>query len=164
VFDGILKEGFHKLKYRGDIGLGESLSRPLVKLYRNLGWEVDLTTPIPISRERLARRGYNQSALIALPFALAAGISYRPGSLVRNRETPSQVGLSAEVRRQNLKGAFLSSSKAVQGKKILVIDDVTTTGATLEEAAKTLVEAGAAAVYCLTVARAIRASPGRELS
>jgi ComF family protein len=162
VFDDFLRVAFHRLKYRGDISLGESLSRPLVNYYKSLEWKAELIAPIPVSKDRLARRGYNQAALIALPFALATGIPYRPGTLIRSRETPSQVGLSAAERRKNLQQAFGAARKSVEGRRILLIDDVTTTGATLEEASRTLVESGAAAVYCLTVARALRATPGRE--
>jgi ComF family protein len=142
------------LKYRGDLGLGEALSRPLVDYFKELGWQVDLVSPVPISRERLTRRGYNQSALIAFPFALATRLAYRPGSLTRLHDTPTQVGLSAEARKLNLAGAF--RAQIVRGARVLVIDDVTTTGATLHEASKVLREAGASAIYCLTVARSLK--------
>lgn len=154
-FDGTLKTAFHRLKYKGDIGLGESLSRPLVRYYRTLDWRVDFVTPIPTSPKRASQRGYNQAALIALPFALAVNIPYRPGALVRVKETASQVGLTAIERVENLKGAFQAPPGAVDGKSVLVIDDVTTTGATLDDASRALIEGGADRVYCLTVARSL---------
>jgi hypothetical protein len=97
VFDEFLKVAFHRLKYRGDLGLGESLSRPLVRYYQKLEWEADMAAPVPISRERLAKRGYNQAGLIALPFALAAGLPYRPGALVRTREGYGAHGLTLVI-------------------------------------------------------------------
>jgi ComF family protein len=155
AFDGSLKTAFHRLKYRGDIGLGEALSQPLVGLFNDLDWKVDLVTPIPSGGERLKKRGYNQAALIALPFALATGIRYRPKYLIRLRETPTQVGLSAKDRRENMANAFGSIHTGVFDKSVLIIDDVTTTGATLDVAASALRKVGAKRVYCLTVARSL---------
>jgi len=99
-------------------------------------------------------RGYNQADLIAKPLARAADILYSSDALVRIRETISQVGLEQSKRRENLRGAFSASARWLQGKTILLIDDVATTGSTLSSAAEALNKSGAREVYALTAARA----------
>jgi ComF family protein len=121
----------------------------------NLQWNVDVIAPVPLGLARLAQRGYNQSALVAKPLALALGVRYYPLALRRSRETHSQVGLSAVQRKENVKGAFEAKFNLVTGRSILVVDDVTTSGATLDACAAALFEAGARQVYGLTLARAV---------
>lgn len=154
IFQGELREALHRLKYNRDISLGDSLSRHLIGLYLKNNWQVDLITAVPLSEKRLKDRGYNQASLLALPLALATGISYQPKALRRTRETRSQVGLSMEQRMTNVDGAFAAESGFVSGKNILVVDDVATTGATIEACARALQVAGAATIYGLTLARA----------
>lgn len=154
VFDGPLQNALHRLKYRKDVGLGQALAGPLIELLADQVWGVDLVVPIPLGRARLAERGYNQVSLLAVPLALAHRLAYRPGALTRVRETRSQVGLSSVERRANVKGAFRAADELVVGRKVLLVDDVMTTGATLEEAARALRRAGAQHVYALSLARA----------
>ena len=155
VFEGPVREAIHKLKYNGDIGLGEILARQLIKLVKELGWYYDMVVPVPLSTERLKERGYNQSALLARPIALAFGSRYMPNSLVRVRNTASQVGLNAGERLVNVAGAFRAAPETVKQKTILVVDDVTTTGATIQACSEALLQAGASKVLGLTLARAI---------
>jgi ComF family protein len=108
-----------------------------------------------LSSKRLQQRGYNQASLLARPVALALPAPYRPGLLMRNRDTLSQVDLSAQERRKNVAGAFSQVGTKPRGASILVIDDVTTTGSTLNACAHALLDAGASAVYGLTLARAV---------
>jgi len=82
------------LKYKGDIALGEILARPLIEITNSLSSEIDAVVPVPIGIARKAERGYNQAALLGFPIALGCGIPYRPGWLVKIRETRSQVGLT----------------------------------------------------------------------
>jgi competence protein ComFC len=154
VYEEPLRQALHRLKYKKDLALGEALSRPLIKLLPELGWQIDYLLPVPLGVARLAERGYNQSALLAKPLALALRIPYRPSGLRRARETRSQVELSAQGRRQNVQGAFQADRRVVAGKRVLVIDDIATSCATLDACAVALVEADAAQVFCLTVARA----------
>lgn len=154
IFGGPIRNAIHRLKYQGDIALGEILARSMIHCLEGLGWAVDLVLPVPLSRARQAERGYNQAALLARPLALASGLRYKPRALKRSRETRSQVGLSVEQRRQNVAGAFLSNPREVLGQKVLLIDDVATSGATIEACSQSLRAAGAAAVYALTLARA----------
>lgn len=157
-FQGPLREAVHRLKYKSDIGLGEPLSNHLIELYNEFKWEIDIIAPVPLSNRRQRERGYNQSGLLGRPLAYAINRSYQPGVLMRTRETRSQVGLSAAERRQNVGGAFTARANQVRGKSILLIDDVTTTGATMSACAQALCQAGASAVYGLTLARALSPS------
>lgn len=150
-----MRKALLSLKYRQNIPLGDSLSMHLIQLYNQLNWTVDAIVPVPLSPSRGRLRGYNQSALLARPLSLATGIPYRPGILKRVRETASQVGLTQKERIQNVRGAFHARPELVDGKHILVVDDITTTGATLQNCAAALLTAGAASVYGITLARAV---------
>ena len=152
-FSGPLREAIHRLKYSNDIGLGDALAEPMIGLFHNLGWQVDLVTPVPLSRSRFLDRGYNQSSFLARPLALAEGIPYRPGAVQRIRHTASQVDLSAQERLANVKGAFLANPGLVNGKVVLVIDDVITTGSTIDACAQSILQAGSKGVYGLSLAR-----------
>jgi ComF family protein len=118
------------------------------------GWAVDVVTCVPLSKGRLRERGYNQAALLARPLALGSCLPFFPLLLRKTREVPSQVGLTALERKRNVVDAFLADGQAQNLKRILVVDDVTTTGSTLEACARALLDAGAREVYGLTFARA----------
>ena len=156
VFKSPIRNALHTLKYRNNRSLGQSLAASMAPNFRQLNWPVQVIIPIPLSQQRQRERGYNQSALIAHPLALLTkDLQYLPGALQRTRHTRSQVGLSIEERKQTLKNAFTANPKLVTGKNILLFDDVCTTGATLNEAAQVLMQAGANSVYAYTVARAV---------
>lgn len=158
VFDGSLRTALHKLKYGRDMALGEVLARPLTTQLMELKWAVDLVTPVPLGVARQAQRGYNQAALLAWPLALSSGIAYQPHALAKVRETRTQVGLSMVERKQNVTAAFQARPKIVANKRVLLVDDVTTSGATLNACAEALFQAGASLVYALTLARATQHS------
>lgn len=155
VHQGPLMRAVHQLKYKGDIGIGEALSKHLIDLYNDLKWEVDLVIAVPLSKSRVKERGYNQAGILARPLAYAIQKPYRPNSVVRCKETRSQVGLSAAQRHENVKDAFQANQQQVKGKSIVLIDDVTTTGSTISACAQALIQAGASAVFGLTLARAV---------
>jgi ComF family protein len=121
----------------------------------SLGWTVDLVVPVPLGMRRLKERGYNQVGLIARPLALAMRLAYAPSALCRVRETRSQVGLTRAERHDNVHGAFQAAQRLVNGRKVLLMDDVATTGATLASCAEALCASGAQDVFALTVARAL---------
>ena len=153
---GSVREAVHLLKYRRDLALADVLAAQLLPLALEAGWGLDGVLPVPLGKRRRKQRGYNQAALLAFPLALGLGKPYLGKGLVRVRETRSQVGLSAAERRQNVAGAFLAPEPhLVEGKILLLVDDVMTTGATLSAAASALLAAGAREVYAVTVACAL---------
>lgn len=153
IFNGPLRSAMHRLKYSRDIALGEVLARPLLEMLHQLGWSIDLVTAVPVGVARRAERGYNQATLLAFPLALACGKPFRSQALLKARETRSQVGLSIAQRRENVSAAFQARPEIVAGWRVLLIDDVTTSGATIEACASALSDAGAIQVFSLTLAR-----------
>ena len=123
--------------------------------------EVDIVVPVPLHRWRLWARRYNQAAVLASRIAALSGKPFEPMALERKRPTPSQgTMVSAKARRRNVLGAFRVPPDAVarvRGKHVLLVDDVFTTGATLDACARALKRAGAARVDALTLARVVRA-------
>jgi ComF family protein len=135
--------------------LGEALAWNMALILDNLDWKADAILPIPLSKQRLTERGYNQVDMIAHPLAQIMGWQYLPGALRRARHTVSQVGLGLDARRKNVQGAFIAENRFIEGKTILLVDDVTTTGSTIDSASHALSEAGADKVLALTFAKAL---------
>ena len=155
VFEYPVRGALHRLKYRRDIGLGEALSSQIASFIAQLNWPVETMIPIPLGKQRLKERGYNQVAMVARPLSIQLGLKYLPGALVRARETRSQMGLTADERQENVRSAFSATGGNVYGRTVLLIDDVSTTGATLSSAAEALYTSGAQEVYAFTIARAL---------
>ncbi len=152
-----------RLKHHRDLGLGVLAAHLAFETLRTLDWNPDFAVPVPLGSSRLDFRGYNQVDLWGAPFSRLSGMAYLPGALKRIRETRSQVGLTAQERQGNLRSAFAADPDLVDGKRILVLDDVFTTGATANACAHALDEAGAAQVLILTLARAEGAPAQPEL-
>ncbi len=158
----------HRLKYRGQLAVGRVLGVLLAAAVRDfaLHRDVDCLVPIPLHPARHAERGFNQSAEIGARAASDLGCRYLAGAVRRVRATRSQVGLHVYARRRNLAGAFVA--RDVDGLRVAIVDDVTTTGTTLQELARALREAGARTVDAWCVARArrsrIRSGTGDEAS
>ena len=121
--------------------------------------EADLVAPVPLHRLRLLRRRFNQSAMLAQAICRSSAggkLQFAPDLLLRRRHTPSQAGLNAAQRRRNVRNAFIVNPRrtgVIEGRQVLLVDDVFTTGATVSECARILCRAGAAAVDVLTLAR-----------
>lgn len=143
------------MKYRRNIGLGESIALQMTDFVRSLNWPIEMIIPVPLGKNRLKERGYNQVGLVARPLAYRLGLKYEPEALRKMRETRSQVGLTVSQRRENVHDAYQADQKVVKGKSILIMDDVATTGSTISACTETLLSAGAQEIYVLTIARAL---------
>ena len=153
LFEGSLREAIHVYKYRPVRSLGEPLARWMAAQVR-LTASLDTVMPIPLHRKRLRLRGFNQALLLAQGAAERFDLPLVYDNLVRVRSTRPQVELSGLERIANVRGAFhLVRPDSVADKRVLLVDDVYTTGATMNECAKVLKDAGAAAVIVLTLAR-----------
>ena len=155
-----LREAIHAFKYEGQPELAPLLARYLVAVYAEPPWAtlphpISAVVPVPLHEQRMAERGYNQAELLAQHFCQAVGLPLQPEWLARTRETRHQVGLGPSERHTNVVGAF-SAGAEVAGQRLLLVDDVYTTGATLRACAAALLAAGAAAVYGLTLAQPVR--------
>lgn len=157
-YRGELSLAIQEFKFRGRRNLAGILAQGLAECFVST-WsmhEFDLIVPVPLHRRRERERGFNQSALLARSLAPLVGIAWEGRGLVRIRDTAPQVGLSDFARAGNVSGAFLRrSSRSFEGKSVLLLDDVMTTGATAASAAATLRKAGSRRVCVLTVARAV---------
>jgi ComF family protein len=162
VFSGPIREAIHRLKYANDIGIGEILSRLMIISLEKLNWPLDIITCVPLGLVRFEERGYNQATLLARPLALGLRLPFSLRLLVRIKETRSQVGLTVPERQENMLDAFRAKGKFTRGKSILVVDDVATSGATLNACAKALLEEGATNVYGFALARAV-CTPTNEI-
>ena len=143
----------HALKFQGELALAPLLGGLLASAIAAAPpGRVDAVVPVPLSPRRLAERGGNQAMELARPAAKAAGARLDPGLCERVRDTPAQVGLPHAGRAANVRGAF-ACPRLAAGLSIAIVDDVMTTGATLDEVARTLKAAGAARVVNWVVAR-----------
>ena len=155
VFDSPVQNALHAMKYRRNIGLGESFAAQMAEFVRSLGWQTDILMPVPLGKNRLKERGYNQVALVARPLAYEVGLGYNPNALWKARETRSQVGLTISQRQENVDGAYQADAHAVKDKSVVLMDDVATTGSTILACTAALLMAGAKEVYAITIARAL---------
>jgi competence protein ComFC len=150
---GLLQQAVLALKYYGLQDLSPLLGARLASAYPLLNTTIDLIVPVPLFHTRLAERGYNQSQILCA--ALSEHINVPTNeALTRERDTGSQVGLTQAERLTNVESAFRADAAQVAGKQLLIVDDVRTTGATLNACAQAALTAGARAVYALTLNRA----------
>lgn len=157
VYEGAVRSGVLALKYKGQRRLAGPLGALLAQAVRDPGNPPDVIVPVPLHAARRRERGYNQAELLARSCAGLLGIPCEANALVRHRATPPQVGLPSAERRMNVSGAFALSSPAaarlLAGKRVLLVDDVTTTGSTLDSAATALLAARPAEVRGLALTR-----------
>ena len=153
LLEGVVQRAVHELKYRGRRVLAGPLGELLVDYLRSLEWPAAAIAAVPLHRERQRARGYNQSDLLARELAGRCGWPLLEDGLVRWRNTPPQVGLDGAARRENVRGAFRWEGEQPPPARVLLLDDVYTTGATMEACAQALREAGATEVRGLALAR-----------
>jgi ComF family protein len=154
-FDGVVRDLIHRLKYGDRHDARRLFARWLSDAGKELLQDCDLIVPVPLNRWRLLRRRFNQAALLAGELEKLTGIRCEPLVLTRPRRTPRQVGLTDVQRRRNMAGAFAVESgraQTIDGRRVLLIDDVITTGATVAACARALKQAGAARVDALALA------------
>jgi ComF family protein len=155
LFDDTARNLVHALKYRDRHEAGLLMARLMVRAGADIIGTADAIIPVPLYRWRLWRRRYNQSALLAWKICRVTHKAFQPELLRRLRSTRSQTGLDHEERRRNVRNAFIvpeESRLRVAGKSLVLVDDVRTTGATLEACTRALKAAGAAHVDVLTFA------------
>lgn len=152
VYDGIAKTMIHRYKFGGKKYYAPYFANMLADKYLDEGYDVDVIVSVPISKERARKRGYNQSQIVAKRLAEALKLPYVGECIVKNKNNIEQAKLSGKEREENVLGVYKVIDKiAVKGKRILVVDDVLTTGATMSEVARVLYKAGAQKVEGLTI-------------
>jgi len=160
LYDETSRDPILKLKHADRLDLAPMFARWISRSARALVEEADAIAPVPLHPLRLLHRRYNQAAEIARPLAAMTGTPYLPDALVRRRATATQGGKSGSGRKRNVAGAFeVPDPRRVEGLRILLIDDVLTTGATAEGCARALKAAGATRVDLAVVAR-VQAAAG----
>jgi competence protein ComFC len=159
IYDEALSKAVVLLKYEEVIPLGDWFASRLAEIVPLEGeasneWRADLVVPVPLHAERRRERGYNQAELIARPLAARLQIRLAPRLLIRTRPRPPRLVLSRTEHWKSVRGAYaIAGKEKIDDLRILLIDDVLTTGATLDACSRILKKAGAAAVVCLTVGR-----------
>jgi ComF family protein len=153
VFGGPVRLAIHALKYNARLPLARPLAQLLATSLHNQPWQIDALVPVPLHANRQRTRGFNQSLLLARELARQTGLPMWTQALARVRDTPTQTLLGAEQRRENVHAAFRGTEARIKTRSILIVDDVLTTGATLDACAQALVAAGARHVWGLAVAR-----------
>jgi ComF family protein len=153
LFDGPLRQAIHRFKYERLASLAEPFGAMLADYWTAAHLTADWLIPVPLHPARERDRGYNQSELLARHVARRVAVALSSTGLRRTRATAVQMTLSAAERRQNVAGAFDCSEPRVKGKRVVIIDDVGTTGATLDACAQAVLQAGATSVMGLTLAR-----------
>lgn len=159
-YDEASKRLILRFKNADRVHAAPALARWIARAGADVLASAELIVPVPLHWRRLFRRRYNQSALLARALARETGIAWSPDALARLKPTPSQGGLSARERRLNVRGAFKvppPRRPLVWGKRVVLVDDVLTTGATLDSASRALLRAGAAGVDALAIARVLKA-------
>lgn len=157
VYDDASRGAMLPFKHGGRIQYARFMSRAMMWAMRDMEIDADIIMPVPLARRRLFKRGYNQATLLARPIARATGIKIDYDSV--HRKYRDDMGhKSARERAENIRGVFsVVRPDKIRGKKILLVDDVMTSGATFSELRRVLIRAGATAVYGVTFCRVVRA-------
>lgn len=158
AYDGVILDAIHQFKYGRNITTGAALASFLADFdFTDMDFGIfDAIVPIPLHIKRLRERGFNQSLILARALGEKYGIEVDFSLLKRCKLTLTQTGLNKKEREKNISGAFVAAEPArIHGRNLILVDDVYTTGATINECAKTLIKAGAEQVAVLTLARVL---------
>lgn len=160
IYDDHFSHLIKAFKYEGKIGLGKFLGRMLGEQLMEFSHAggIDIVCAVPIHKSKERRRGFNQTAIIAKEVASVMGVPFEAEMLAQSKRNRDQIGLTVESRYRNVSGIFSVSQEHLEqmkSKRILIVDDVTTSGATLNSAAVTLLSSGAAGVAAATLAMAL---------
>lgn len=151
---GIVQEMLHRLKYQGQREVGQVVGKMAASLWQQQNWPLpDIAIPVPLHKKKIAKRGYNQSAVFLHALCEELGVRCCEDMLEKDRETASQTGKNREQRAENVRNVFrVTDGDSIRGKHILLADDVITTGATLEACILALQQHAPAAIYVLVMA------------
>ncbi len=155
LYENKLREAIHRFKFGGETDLAKFFGKEITECVSKEFGDVkfDIVTCVPQTKLKRRKRGYNQSALLAKEIAKQLSLPFDELLLIKTRETADQHNLKGKERIKNLKDAFAADKPdSVRDKTILLVDDIKTTGTTLNECRKTLLKAGAGAVCCATIA------------
>lgn len=159
-FEGTIRSAVHQLKYKDIRALAPPLAGFLYTYIRENGLQADVLVPVPLYSTRLKERGYNQSELLATRLGKLTGWTVVTDALERVRDSaPQAKAASARERRRNVEGAFACRNQALQGRAVLLVDDVCTTGATLNACAQALKQLPVSSVAAITIARDCKIFP-----
>ena len=159
LYEGAIRDLIHSFKYKQHTHLRRPLAFLTLEMARELVSDLapNIIIPVPLHRSRLRQRGFNQAVLLGRTLSQQLNLPLLPDTLIRTRPTEPQINLSATERMVNVKGAFsVNRPGLIAGKRILLLDDVMTTGSTMNECAKELKKAGADVVIAATIARTVR--------
>lgn len=158
VYDDFSKKALLSFKFHDKISLSKLFAKWLKIAGKDiLEQGVDVIIPVPLSYRRLFKRKYNQSAVLAFNLSKLIDIPVLTNVLIKTRHTKPQASLKENLRSKNIKNAYsIKKSEKIKGKRVLLIDDIMTTGSTLSECAKTLLRAGVKSVDTLTIARTLK--------
>ena len=157
VYDDASRSAMLPFKHGGRVQYARFMSRAMIWALRDIDVDADIVMPVPLANRRLFKRGYNQATLLARPIANAMGVRMDLDSVCRIHR-PDMGHKNARERAENIHGVFsVVKPNNIRGKRILLVDDVMTTGATFSELRRVLMRAGASAVYGVTFCRVVRA-------
>lgn len=154
-YGGPLKNAILVLKREENRRLARVFAEAMFSVLCYTSWDIDLIVPIPLSKDRFKDRGFNQAELVGDELAAIADIPLRTTALLRFGQNPFQASFKAADRRRNQSGVFVASKKQVEGNRVLLIDDVYASGATLQEASLVVRKAKARAIFALTIAMSL---------
>lgn len=158
IYDDFSKKALLSFKFQDKTSLSKLFAKWLkISAHDILEQGIDVIIPVPLSYKRLIARKYNQAAVLASELSKLINVPVLPLTLIKTRHTKPQAKLKENLRAQNIKNAYsVKNSAQIKGKRVLLIDDIMTTGSTLNECARTLLKAGAKTVDTLTVARTLK--------